>query len=70
MNASVAVAKGSAIGAGFARALNALQVWRERRREIARLTRELQTYSDRELAEIGLCRGDIPDVARGRFATA
>lgn len=40
---------------------------RTRRREIARITRELQTCTDRELGELGLSRADIPAVARGTF---
>ncbi len=41
--------------------------WSGRRREIARVTFELNTYSDRHLADLGLTRADIPEVARGRF---
>lgn len=41
--------------------------WNERRRTIARITRELNTYTERQLADLGLSRGDIPDVARGRI---
>ena len=37
------------------------------RRRIARYTRELQAYSNRELAELGLDRSDIPAVARGTY---
>jgi uncharacterized protein YjiS (DUF1127 family) len=36
------------------------------RRERRRLYRELDAYSDRELEEIGLRRGDISLIARGR----
>jgi uncharacterized protein YjiS (DUF1127 family) len=39
--------------------------WNARRREIARITRELDSMSNRELAELGLCRSDIYAVARG-----
>ncbi len=42
--------------------------WNERRRAIAQITRELNSYSAREIAELGLSHGDIADVARGRFA--
>jgi len=38
---------------------------RAARRERRRLYRELATYSDRELEEIGLRRADIPEVVRG-----
>jgi len=42
---------------------------RAQRREIARITRELQGYTDRQLGDLGLSRADIPDVARGMFRT-
>ena len=41
--------------------------WNRQRRTISRITRELNTYSDRQLADLGLSRGDIYDVARGRI---
>lgn len=44
-----------------------LRDWIARRRDIARIEFELNTYSDANLADLGLTRGDIPDVARGRF---
>ena len=37
------------------------------RRRIAQHTRELESYTDRELAELGLDRSDIPAVARGTY---
>lgn len=37
------------------------------RQEIARITRELQSSTDRQLGDLGLSRADIPDVARGMF---
>ena len=40
---------------------------RVRRQRIARFTRELQAYTNRELNELGLDRSDIPAVARGTF---
>ncbi len=40
---------------------------RAQRQRIARFTRELQTYTDRELSGLGLERSDIPAVARGTF---
>lgn len=34
----------------------------------ARVTRKaLSTLSNRELDDLGLCRGDIDDIARGRY---
>jgi uncharacterized protein YjiS (DUF1127 family) len=41
--------------------LNAVRGWRERRLAL----RELSALSDRNLADIGLTRGDIPRVVRG-----
>ena len=38
-----------------------------RRRKIAQVVRELETCSDRELAELGLGRGDIVAVAHGTY---
>jgi uncharacterized protein YjiS (DUF1127 family) len=49
---------------------NRVRGWLARRREIARIEFELNTYSDRHLADLGLTRGDIPMVARGRFRRA
>jgi uncharacterized protein YjiS (DUF1127 family) len=43
-----------------------LDAARVARRERRRLFRELDAYSDRELEEIGLRRGDISLIARGR----
>lgn len=43
---------------------------RSQHREVARITHELSGYTDRELAELGLSRSDIPDVARGSFGRA
>ena len=40
---------------------------RARRQRIARFTRELQAYTNRELSELGLDRSDIPAVARGTY---
>ena len=41
-----------------------------RRQQVARVTLELSVCSDRELADLGFSRADIPDVARGRFNRA
>lgn len=40
---------------------------RERRRQVAQYTRELNGYTDRELGELGIDRLDIPAVARGTY---
>ena len=55
----------------FATLLHHLRVhWQHakaQRWEIARITRELQGYTDRQLTDLSLRRVDIPDVARGTF---
>ena len=57
--------------AGLGTVLHHLRVhWqraRAQRWEITRITRELQGYTDRQLADLGLSRVDIPDIARGTF---
>ena len=40
---------------------------RRRRLEQNRIRAELSTYSNRELADLGLSRGDIDAIARGTF---
>jgi Uncharacterized conserved small protein len=50
------------IGAFLDSALASAVAWND-----ARVTRNaLSTLSDRELADIGMCRGDIDDIARGK----
>jgi uncharacterized protein YjiS (DUF1127 family) len=44
-----------------------LQAFRAAMRERNRISRELSTYSDDELGELGLSRCDIPAVAAGTF---
>lgn len=51
--------QGLSLGTLFA----TLKTWNDER--ITR--RELSALSDRELADVGLCRGDIESVAKGRF---
>ena len=53
--------------AGRSTLVGAFLNWLGRRREIARIEFELNTYSERHLADLGLTRGDVPEVARGRF---
>ncbi|HEX3346770.1 MAG TPA: DUF1127 domain-containing protein [Acetobacteraceae bacterium] len=48
-------------GTGFGR----IGRWLSERRRIGRTMAELQRYTDRELADMGLARSDIPLVARG-----
>ncbi|HTW29534.1 MAG TPA: DUF1127 domain-containing protein [Acetobacteraceae bacterium] len=36
-------------------------------RERRRIERELSTYTDRELGDLGISREDIPAIARGTF---
>ena len=64
----------SSLFATFRTKLGELQLeWqqaRSRRLEIARVTHELSGYSDRQLADLGFSRADIPEVARGTFSRA
>jgi uncharacterized protein YjiS (DUF1127 family) len=41
--------------------------WRERRRRRAQITRELLSYTDRELFDLGITRGDIPAIINGTY---
>ena len=41
-----------------------------RRAEIARLRVELESYSDRQLVDLGISRSDIPAVAAGEWRRA
>jgi uncharacterized protein YjiS (DUF1127 family) len=43
------------------------RAWLANRGQIARITRELSCHSDRDLADMGLTRSDIPAVARGTY---
>jgi uncharacterized protein YjiS (DUF1127 family) len=43
------------------------QAYRSEARERTRIMRELSTYSDDELCELGLSRCDIPAVAAGTY---
>jgi uncharacterized protein YjiS (DUF1127 family) len=46
------------------RLVASIRRWQHSRRERRRVERELAAYSDRELEEIGVRRGDIPAIAR------
>ena len=59
----------SATGASLFR--QAMNLFRQRiaeHKERARLRTELNSYSDRHLADLGLSRSDIEDVVRHRYA--
>ncbi len=43
---------------------------RSERQKIARITHELASCTDRQLADLGLCRSEIPAVARGTYSRA
>ena len=51
------------IRAPFAR----LATWLAAKRQAAQITFEMAKYSDRDLADMGLTRGDIPSIAAGTF---
>jgi uncharacterized protein YjiS (DUF1127 family) len=41
--------------------------WRQARRERAQMTRELLSYSDRELDDLAISRSDIPAIVAGTY---
>jgi uncharacterized protein YjiS (DUF1127 family) len=41
--------------------------WRRKRASRARVARELATYTDRELFDLGISRADIPAVINGTY---
>ena len=74
MTTLLAFVPGSALARGFAtlrkKQHQLSHRWhraRVRRQEVSRITRELQRCTDRDLSDLGLCRSDIPSVARRTF---
>ena len=61
---------GSPVGFGglFRNASTQFAAFRSRSAERARIRRELESYSDRQLSDLGLSRLDIPAVAAGQYA--
>ncbi len=47
-----------------------LRRWNVRRHEIARVRVELDSYTDRQLVDLGISRSDIPAVAAGEWRRA
>ncbi len=41
--------------------------WRAQRQRRAQITRELLSYTDRELFDLGITRGDIPAIINGTY---
>lgn len=63
----------SAFGAISAAYHGAVARWRRRvtrRARAAQVWRELDAYTDRELADLGLSRSDIPAIARAAYDAA
>lgn len=60
--------------AGLGGTLHRLRAQRQKaraqRREVARITLELEGCTVRQLDDLGMSRADIPDVARGTFRTS
>ncbi len=44
--------------------LDRVRLWRAARRAEQQILQELSTYTDRELADLNLSRGDVADIAR------
>jgi uncharacterized protein YjiS (DUF1127 family) len=69
--ASIARSNTNTTGRGLADRLRSLnlrfQAYKVESRERNRITRELSTYSNDELGELGLSRCDIPAVAAGTY---
>ncbi|HEY8611286.1 MAG TPA: DUF1127 domain-containing protein [Roseomonas sp.] len=59
-------ARNAVVASGLKRLVAGFAEWVQRRRAEA----ELHALTDRELADIGLTRGDIPFVLRGKFKAA
>lgn len=47
--------------------LNAFTAWRTEQRKRAQITRELATYTDRELFDLRIQRADIPAMINGTY---
>ena len=60
-------AAGLAAGDRPASLMDRFQAWRARRQERARIARELLTYTDRELFDLGISRADIPAIIDGTY---
>ena len=41
-----------------------MAAWGRRRRRYIQIRQELETYSDRQLSDLGIARWDIPRIAR------
>ncbi len=61
-------ASGSTSPALFRQSMNLLRQRFAEHKERARIRNELNSYSDRHLADLGLSRSDIEDVVRHRYA--
>lgn len=62
---STAAARGTLL-ASLAAAPAHFVAWLEKRRRVAVAIRELSWHTDRELADLGVSRGDIVALAEGR----
>ncbi len=47
-----------------------LRRWTARRNEVARVRVELESYTDRQLVDLGISRSDIPAIAAGEWRRA
>ncbi|WP_417270538.1 DUF1127 domain-containing protein [Celeribacter sp.] len=52
------------LGARFARAVEGIRHWRAQRVEFDKVYNELAQMTDRDLADIGISRGQIRDIAK------
>ena len=58
----------SAPAARSASPLSAVRSWIAERRQRGAILRELSQYSTRDLADLGITRGDFTAIAEGRFS--
>jgi len=57
------------IGSWLTMRYQRLRYWWSQRRALARQMEELFRSSDRELADMGLSRSDLPEIAKGTYRT-
>ncbi len=53
--------------AGLTGLAHRFRLWRARRAEIGRITAELSAYTERQLADLGISRSDIPTIAASQY---
>jgi uncharacterized protein YjiS (DUF1127 family) len=57
----------SSVRGRVAEAAQLVSEWRSKRAYRARISRELETYTDRELFDLGISRANFPEILDGSF---